>query len=182
VPASFVGGVLGAVLLLVLPAKAFEAIVPVLIAIALVLVVLQPRIAAATARRRAAAGVPEGHGAGALAVVGTFLAGVYGGYFGAAQGVLLIGLLGALLSSDLQQVNAIKNFLSSVVNGVAAVTFILVAADRVDWLVVLLIAVGSVIGGLLGARVGRRLSPRVLRGVIIVVGVVAITRLLWGVW
>src|SRR5512135_698510 len=94
VPASFTGGVIGAVLLLRLPARAFEAIVPALIALALVLVVAQPRISAATAARRERAGTTH-PGVGPLAQAGTGLAGVYGGYFGAAQGVLLVGLLGA---------------------------------------------------------------------------------------
>jgi uncharacterized protein len=176
-PASLLGSVVGAVLLLRLPASAFETIVPVLIGIALVLVLVQPRIAAAAAARRERQGTPH-QGAGPLAVVGTGLAGVYGGYFGAAQGVLLVGLLGALLPESLQRVNAAKNFLASVVNGVAAVTFLIVAPGQVRWPVVGLIAVGSVIGGVLGAGVGRRLPPPVLRAVIVVVGVTAIVRLL----
>jgi len=180
VPASFAGGVLGAILLLRLPARAFEAIVPVLIVIALVLVVLQPRIAAATAARRARDGADPSAGTRVQAAAqgGTFLAGVYGGYFGAAQGVLLVGLLGALLDASLQRVNGIKNLLSAVVNGVAAVTFLIVAPGEVDWRVTGLIAVGSIGGGLVGARVGRRLPPRVLRAVIVVVGLVAVVRLL----
>jgi len=177
-PASFAGAIVGAVLLLRLPAKAFEAIVPALIAIALVLVVLQPRIAAATAARRERQGTAH-PGVGPLAQGGTLAAGVYGGYFGAAQGVLLVGLLGALLDESLQRVNGIKNLLSSIVNGVAAVTFLVIAPGSVDWRVVLLIALGSIAGGLIGAGVGRRLPPRVLRGVIVVVGLVAVTRLLW---
>jgi hypothetical protein len=143
-------------------------------------VLLQPRIAAATAARRERNGVTGSAAAGVAAQGGTFVAGVYGGYFGAAQGVLLVGLLGALLTESLQRVNGIKNLLASVVNAVAAVTFLIVAPDRVNWLLVLLIAIGSIIGGLLGAGVGRRLPPRVLRAVIIVVGVVAIVRLLAG--
>ena len=180
VPASLTGGIVGALLLLRLPARAFAAIVPVLIALALVLVVVQPRVAAATAARRERQAAVGGERAavGLAARAGTFAAGVYGGYFGAAQGVLLVGLLGALLAEGLQRVNGIKNLLSSVVNGVAAVTFLAVAPGKVDWLVVLLIAAGSIGGGLLGARVGRRLPPRVLRGVILGVGVVAIVRLL----
>jgi uncharacterized membrane protein YfcA len=178
-PASLTGAVLGAVLLLRLPARAFETIVPVLIAIALVLVVLQPRIAAAAAVRRERDGVRQA-AAGTVAQTGTFLAGIYGGYFGAAQGVLLVGMLGALLSESLQRVNAIKNLLASVVNGVAAVTFLVVAPGQVDWQVAVLIAAGSVLGGLLGASAGRRLPPRVLRVVIILVGVTAIARLLAG--
>ena len=107
---------------------------------------------------------------------GTDLAGVDGGYFGAAQGVLLIGLLGSLLPESLQRVNALKNLLSLVVNGVAAIVFVAVAFDRIDWRVVGLIATGSMVGGALGARYGRRLPPAALRGLIVVVGVVAIGR------
>ena len=177
VPASLVGSVVGALLLLRLPAQAFATIVPVLIAIALVLVLVQPRIAAAAAARRQREGTVH-QAVGPVARVGTLLAGVYGGYFGAAQGVLLVGLLGALLPESLQRVNATKNLLSAVVNSVAAVTFLIVAPHAVNPLVCLLIAVGSVIGGVIGAGVGRRLAPTALRVVIIIVGVVAIVRLL----
>jgi uncharacterized membrane protein YfcA len=188
-PFSAVGAAAGALLLLWLPADAFEAIVPVLIAVAVVLVVLQPRINRAVAARRAgrAAGEPGAAGeAGAshgrttvvVTAVGVLLAGVYGGYFGAAQGVLLIGILGPLLAESLQTVNGIKNVLSLVVNAVAAVVFTVVAFDRVDWAVTLLIAIGSLGGGFLGAAVGRRLHPVALRVVIAVVGVVAIVMLL----
>jgi hypothetical protein len=114
----------------------------------------------------------------ALLVAGVYGAGVYGGYFGAAQGVLLVGLLGSLLPESLQRVNALKNLLALLVNGIAAVVFLIVAWHRVIWLAVLLIALGSMTGGIIGARVGRRLPPMVLRGVIVVVGVVAIVRLL----
>jgi uncharacterized membrane protein YfcA len=174
-PMSVVGSLAGALLLLWLPASAFEAIVPVLIAIALVLVVLQPRIAAWAAGRR-----EEGHRGhvGPVAMVAVLIAGMYGGYFGAAQGVLLIGLLGSLLIENLQVVNAIKNLLTLLVNAVAAVTFIVVAPEQVDWAVVVLIAAGSLTGGLAGAWVGRRLRPTVLRGVVVVIGLIALVRLL----
>lgn len=178
-PASLTGAVVGAVLLLRLPARAFETIVPVLIGIALVLVVLQPRIAAATAARRERNGAAHS-GVGLPAVMGTFFAGIYGGYFGAAQGVLLVGLLGALLAESLQRVNGIKNLLSSIVNSIAAVTFLVIAPGSVDWLVAGLIAAGSIVGGFVGAGVGRRLPPRVLRAVIVVIGMTAIFRLV--VW
>jgi uncharacterized membrane protein YfcA len=176
-PLSFVGSIAGALLLLRLPASAFAAVVPVLILLSVVLVLAQPRIAAAVQLRRATAGRTGGH-VGLVASIGTLLAGVYGGYFGAAQGVLLIGILGAVLTVSLQTVNAIKNVLSLVVNLVAAVTFIIVRPSAIDWVVVALIAVGSLLGGLLGARVGRALSPTVLRIVVAVVGVVAVVRLL----
>jgi hypothetical protein len=176
-PLSFVGSVAGAFLLLRLPASAFAAVVPVLIGISVILVLAQPRIAAAVQRRRETAGRHDGR-VGVPASAGTLLAGVYGGYFGAAQGVLLIGVLGSVLTESLQRVNAAKNLLALIVNLVAAVTFLVVRPSAVDGLVVLLIAVGSLLGGALGARVGRALSPTVLRLVVALVGVVAIVRLL----
>jgi uncharacterized membrane protein YfcA len=106
------------------------------------------------------------------------LAGVYGGYFGAAQGVLLMGILGVGIAEDLQRLNALKNVLAAVVNAVAGVIFALVA--DVDWLIVLLIGIGSIIGGQLGATVGRRLPSPVLRAVIVVVGLVALVVFLVG--
>ncbi|MFE5513536.1 sulfite exporter TauE/SafE family protein [Streptomyces sp. NPDC056529] len=173
--AALVGGLVGAILLLALPSDAFDAIVPVLIGLALVLVLLQPRIAAAVKRRRERTGSEANPDGGPALLVGLLLASVYGGYFGAAQGVLYLSLMGLLLHDDLQRINAVKNILGALVNGVAAVFFLFVA--EFDWTAVLLIAVGSTIGGQLGAKVGRRLSPAVLRGVIIAVGVVAILQL-----
>lgn len=170
-PASLVGSVIGALLLLVLPESAFETIVPVLIAIALLLVVFGPRINRWAARRHTDR-MTTGH-AVAL-VVGVLLAGVYGGYFGAAQGVLLIGVMSALLPLHLQQVNGIKNVLGLVVNVVAAVVFLLVQPEQVIWPVVGLIAGGAVVGGVIGAKVGRAMPPWLLRTVIVVIGLVAI--------
>jgi uncharacterized membrane protein YfcA len=170
--ASLLGGIGGAFLLLVLPAEAFETIVPVLIALALVLVVLQPWLSRKLGARRT-----EGSMHGTIGVFAAiFATGVYGGYFGAAQGILLMGFMGILLNESLQRVNAIKNVLAAIVNAASGIVFIFVA--EVDWLAVGLIAVGAVVGGLIGARVGRKLSPTVLRGVIVVVGVVAIVQLL----
>ena len=183
VPLSAAGAIAGALLLLALPQSAFEAVVPVLIALSVVLVLAQPRIAARAAARRAGAGVDpadtsvsrRGWVVVALGVLG---AGVYGGYFGAAQGVLLIGVIGAvLLHERLQFVNGTKNLLSTVVNGVAAITFVIAAPEHVDWAVAGLIAGGSAVGGLLGAAVGRRLPPPVLRGAVALVGVTAVVLL-----
>lgn len=166
--ASLLGGLVGAVLLLRLPDAAFRAVVPVLILTACLLVLLQPRLNRWTRNRRGAGGRADGGVPMWLGVLGT---GVYGGYFGAAQGVLLMGMFGAVLRDDLQRLNAAKNVLASLVNGVAAVVFIAVA--DIDWTVAALIAAGSTAGGLLGARIGRRLPPAVLRGVIVVIGVTA---------
>ncbi|WP_298886278.1 sulfite exporter TauE/SafE family protein [uncultured Serinicoccus sp.] len=174
-PASLVGSVIGALLLLVLPPEAFETIVPVLILIALLLVVFGPRLQRWAARQHADRITP---GRWVALIVGILLSGVYGGYFGAAQGVLLLGIMSILLPLGLQQINGIKNVLATIANLVAALVFLVVAPDLVDWTVVLLIGVGSILGGVLGARVGRRLPPAVLRAVIVVIGTVAIVNLL----
>jgi len=171
--ASLLGGVLGASLLLVLPAGVFKAVVPALILIALVLVVIQPRLS----RRFIHPEQPPAGRRPVLLWLLVFAAGIYGGYFGAAQGVLLIAMLGALLDSDLQRVNALKNVLSLVVNLVAGVLFVLVAHP--NWTYAVLIAVFSAAGGVLGAMVGRRLPPVALRGVIVVVGLAALVKFLF---
>jgi uncharacterized protein len=169
--ASLLGAITGAVLLLTLPASAFKEIVPVFIAIALVLIVLQPRLSKRLADRRP----PGGHeGAGPLLAV--YASGVYGGYFGAAQGILLLAVLGLALPDDLQRVNALKNVLALIVNGVAGIIFIFVA--HVAWAAAGLVAAGAVVGGQIGARYGRRLPPAALRGVIVAVGVFAMVHLL----
>jgi uncharacterized membrane protein YfcA len=168
---SVFGGLTGGILLLVLPERAFETIVPALIALACVLVLVQPAIARRLAERRA--GAPAHGGPWVLASV--YLAGIYGGYFGAAQGVLLIAILGLGLNEDLQRINAAKNLLAGLVNLVAAVLFIVVA--EVAWHPALLIAAGSTLGGQIGATLGRRLPAVALRLFIVVVGATAITRL-----
>ncbi len=166
---SLLGGLAGALLLLELPADTFKAAIPVLILIACALVLAQPRLNRWVGQRRSGGGIDGGLPLW-LCVLGT---GVYGGYFGAAQGVLLMGLFGSFLPDDLQRLNAVKNVLASIVNGVAALVFVAVA--RVDWAAAATIAVGSTLGGLLGARAGRRLSPAVLRGLIVAVGLTAAT-------
>jgi uncharacterized membrane protein YfcA len=211
--ASVCGGLVGAILLLVLPAGAFKEIVPALIGIALIMIIFQPRLARGmaarqlareAARARAAApdgGAPDGGaggdgagGGGAVRVAApvttpaevqvggpvlwvlVFLSGVYGGYFGAAQGVLLIGLMGVAFTDTMQRINAVKNVMAGLVNGVAALVF--VAATHVDWGAAGLIACGAVLGGQLGARIGRRLPPWGLRVLIVCVGTAALVKLL----
>jgi uncharacterized membrane protein YfcA len=214
--ASFLGGVTGAVLLLVLPANVFKAVVPVLIVAALILVVTQPRLA----RRFVGAAAPpvvepvavqsaetvdpammQPAGPVVAEAIGPAVApevtarsryplgrhpvwllvlvfgtGVYGGYFGAAQGVLLVAIMGMLLDTNLQRVNGMKNMLAGVVNGVAGILFAILSHP--NWVYVAIIAVGSTIGGQLGAHIGRRLRPMVLRGVIVVVGIAALIKFL----
>jgi uncharacterized membrane protein YfcA len=170
--ASVLGGITGAILLLELPASAFKTIVPVFIAIALVLVVFQPRLARRLAERR----TDPAERVGALGLAGLYLTGVYGGYFGAAQGILILSVLGLTLSEVLQRINAVKNVLALLTNLVAAVIFVAVA--DVDWHVAGILAAGAIVGGQVGAHVGRRLSPPWLRAVIVAVGCIAIVKLL----
>ncbi len=180
IPASLIGSVLGACLLLVLPADAFETIVPVLLVLALVLVVAQPRLQAWVRRRAVLAGreiTVITPGRLAMLIAWTFIAGVYGGYFAAAQGILLVGIMGALVHNTLQEINAAKNLLSLLVNVVSATVYTIVAFDRINWVAAAMIAVGSLIGGFVGAGVGRKLPAPVLRGAIVVLGVYAIWRI-----
>ncbi|CAL9338122.1 sulfite exporter TauE/SafE family protein [Streptomyces sp. Tu 3180] len=174
--AAAIGGLAGAVLLLMLPETAFETIVPVLVTLALVLVVLQPRLSAAVQRRRTRAGTVTRTDGGPALFGGLLLASVYGGYFTAAQGIIYLSLMGTLLDDTLQRLNAVKNVLAAIVNSIAALFFLFVA--DFDWTAVLLIAVGSAVGGQLGARIGRRLPPTALRVFIVVVGTCAIVQLL----
>ncbi|WP_010301670.1 sulfite exporter TauE/SafE family protein, partial [Streptomyces sp. SA3_actF] len=125
-----------------------------------------------------AGAAPAGPGAAPftpLLYVLIFLIGVYGGYFTAAQGIMLVGVMGLLLADPLQRINAFKNVLSAVVNLVAGIIYAVVAP--VDWAVIAILAVSSILGGFLGARIGRRLSPTVLRATVLVIGVAAVVRL-----
>nr|WP_223204871.1 sulfite exporter TauE/SafE family protein [Gordonia jinghuaiqii] len=182
IPASFVGALVGCWLLLHLPETVFEAVVPVLLIAALVLVVAQPRIQKWVGRRSVTTGeLVRPHLSAvriALMVAGTFAVGIYGGYFTAAQGIMLMAILGIVVPDHIQRMNAAKNLLSLVVNIVAAVTYTLVAFDRIDWSAAGVIAIGSLVGGVVGARYGRRLSPRALRAVIVIVGLIGLWRLL----
>ena len=169
---SLLGGVTGAVLLLVLPASAFKAIVPAFIVVALVLIVLQPRLGRVLEARRSR----DDHETGPVAILAVFASGIYGGYFGAAQGIMLLAILGLSLPDEqLQRINALKVVLAGLVNLIAGIIFIFAA--HVAWLPALLIAIGSIIGGIAGARWGRGLPPWALRAVIVVVGISAIIRL-----
>jgi uncharacterized membrane protein YfcA len=174
--ASTLGGITGAILLLVLPGSVFRGVVPVLILVACALVAAGPRLSARLAGRRLAAGAgdPAHGGPGLWACV--YLTGVYGGYFGAAQGVILIALLGIFLDDDIQRLNGAKNVLAALVNGVAALVF--VVAAHVVWSVGAVLAAGAIIGGQIGAKVGRRLPAALLRWTIVVVGTAVAIRLM----
>ncbi|WP_328468074.1 sulfite exporter TauE/SafE family protein [Actinoplanes sp. NBC_00393] len=171
---ALLGGITGAVLLLVLPAEAFSAIVPVLIVLALILVVLQPWLSRKLRERQALPA--DSTRSQLLLTLGIFATSIYGGYFGAAQGVLLLGILGLLVPATLQQLNGVKNVFAGLVNAVAAVIFIV--AGTVSWAPAALIAAGSITGSLVAGRYGRRLPDPALRAVIVVVGLTAVVRML----
>jgi uncharacterized membrane protein YfcA len=174
-PASLLGGISGAWLLLHLPEKVFHYAAPALIVLALLMVVFQPRLQRWVRNREENPehALRDKHHS-VLLVILVFLAGVYGGYFVAAQGILLVGILGIFMTGTIQNANAMKNILVLGVNLIAAMSYLMFAFDRINWTVVAIIAVSSLIGGLAGSKVGRRLSPPVLRGVIFALGLVAL--------
>ena len=164
-----VGAIVGGALLLTLPPGSFEMVVPWLVLLASLLMLLQPRLSRLLAVRR------EGAGGGPGLFVSVFFSSVYGGYFGAAQGVILIALLASFVADDLQRLNGVKNVLQSVVNCTAAVLFVFFAPVR--WLPALLLAGGAIAGAQLGAVIGRRLAPDALRYTVVVVGVAVAVKL-----
>ncbi|HEX6327188.1 MAG TPA: sulfite exporter TauE/SafE family protein [Jiangellaceae bacterium] len=166
---TLIGSVVGAILLLVLPPGVFATVVPALILLACVLVVIQPWLVRRLADR------PRREHGGPLVWLAIFATGMYGGYFGAAQGVLLIAVLAVGLDETLQRVNAAKNVLGGLANLVAGALFIVVA--DVNWAAAGLVAAGAVVGGLLGARVARRLAPAALRAVVVLIGIIAVVTL-----
>jgi uncharacterized protein len=177
--ASATGGIIGGGLLLGLPPGAFELVVPPLLLLSGLLAAVQPKVAAWVEQRRAdkatASGVAQTPKAELTAtpllLAGIAATGIYGGYFGAAQGVILLALLGVFFGGDMTEVNGIKNVLATVANIVSALLFIAIA--DVDWAVAGLVAVGSTIGGGLGGRYGRRIPPRPLRILVVVIAVAA---------
>lgn len=162
------GALVGAVLLLQLPSDVFDIVIPWLVVTAATLMLLQPRVAARVAAAREAKGRVAHVDAGLVAPLVCFVAGVYGGYFGAAQGIILLATLGVLLPDSLARTNALKNVLALTVNTVAAVLF--VVFGDVAWEAVALIAAGSVVGAFVGAHIGKRVPVPALRAFIVCVG------------
>jgi uncharacterized protein len=179
-PASLLGGLVGALLLLTLPSAAFKTIVPFLVLLGVGLVVAQPFVQKRVKARRAES---SGQNNGVIVekirpevIFAVFLTGIYGGYFGAGQGVILTGLLGMVLMDDMQRINATKNVLAALVNSIAAVVFILLRP--IPWAPAIILAVSSTVGAQIGAKVGRRIPPNVLRALIVIIGLIVAIKLL----
>ena len=171
-----VGAVGGAVLLLALPPGVFETVVPWLILGTCLLVGAQPRISR-WLKKSAAAAADERTRLSPATTFFSTLVGVYGGYFGAGSGVMMMAVLGFGSHLEFRVVNALKTLAILASNLVASVIFVFVA--ELDWLAIVLLASGSIVGGYVGARIGRRLNPTLLRSLIVVVGVsAAVTMLL----
>lgn len=167
---SGVGAALGGCLLLVLPSASFGIVVPYLLLLAAALAALQPLISARVKARDQ--GVEHASVLRrAVLPVAALLTGVYGGYFGAAQGVILLAVLGIVWTGTLTEANGVKNVLVAVANGVSAIVFIVVGA--VDWPIALLVGAGALLGGLVGARLSRWLPAVVLRTLLVIVATVA---------
>ncbi|SCK21880.1 sulfite exporter TauE/SafE family protein [Streptomyces sp. WMMB 322] len=169
---AFAGAMTGAALLIALPSSAFDTAVPALIGAAVLLVVLQPWLSRLAERHREKRGTTARPNGGVPLSTGMLFASAYGGYFGAAQGIVYLALMGLFLDEGLQRINAVKNVLGALVNGTAAAFFLFVA--DFDWTAVLLIAAGSAVGGQFGALAGRRLPPIAFRGIVVVIGTAAI--------
>ena len=171
--ASLIGATAGAILLLVLPASAFRAVVPAFIGLGVFAILVGPYFQKWLASR-------DRHPSEASGGLGTFLGiilcGVYGGYFGAGQGLLFIAVLGIALADTIHRLNALRNMLAGLANTIAAVVFLFSA--HVAWGAAGLLAIGSIAGGWVGVHIGRRLPPVVYRVVIAAVGIVALIKLL----
>ncbi|MCK9875301.1 sulfite exporter TauE/SafE family protein [Frankia sp. Ag45/Mut15] len=187
-PPALLGGLTGAVILLATPSSSFRAVVPYLVLASCLLLAAQTRLAAVVARRRAHTVTPAASPVTTPAVpaagaqpptartvtwptrFGVLIAGVYGSYFGAGLGVLLLGVLGILLTDDLQRTNGLKTLLAFGVNAVGVVVFLITA--KVAWGYAGILVVASLAGGLIGARIARRMHPALLRAAVITLGVV----------
>ena len=159
------GAVAGCVLLLATPVSAFDLIVPFLVLAASLLLAVQPRVSAMVGPP-----TPETPTKASVLYPAVFLGAVYGGYFGGALGVILLGVLALTVHDTLRRLNALKAVLQFVVASVTVLVF--AAFGPVDWAAVAVIAPASLIGGYLGARVASRLDDRVLRWAVVVFGVV----------
>ena len=168
------GGVVGGVLILTTPTSAFQLIAPYLVLFACGLFAIQPLVV----RRVRGGGATRSRAHRRAMHVGTFVASVYGDYFGAGLGVVFLGVLGLSTPDTLLRVNGLRSVLSLVVNTVAALIF--VASAPVAWAAALLMVGTSLVGGYVGARIARRVPTPALRAVVVLLGVATSAKLLAG--
>lgn len=168
---SLIGGAVGAALLIFLPAEAFSFIIPYLLILAAVLAAAQPAVARFVRRHAGESPLQATLPLTAGLLIGVFGTGIYGGYFGAAQGVILLALLGILWSTNLNRANGAKNVLAGMANVISAVVFLF--SGLIDWYVVLLVGIGAAIGGWIGSKIGRRLPATVLRAILVIIALTA---------
>ncbi len=171
-PVSAIGGLVGSVLLVATSDAVFRDLVPVLILVACALLGFQDAI-----KRRVFSNRSHAHReAPPLLMVGVFLSAVYGGYFGAGLGIMLLAVLGLLLDDQLPKLNALKTVLSFTINIVAALFFVF--SGKVEWAYVAVMAPASLVGGHLGGSMVGRLDPKVLRVIVIAFGVAVAVKML----
>ena len=166
---SVAGGALGAVLLLHTTEKTFTALVPFLILGATILLAAQEVI---SRRLNLIAKAHENPTAGWVVFVVTFqlLVGVYGGYFGAGMGILMLAALGLIGLTDLHEMNGLKNLLAVCINGVAAIYF--AVSGAVLWIDAIVMALAAIAGGFVGAKLAKRLGRRFVRGAVVAIGLI----------
>jgi hypothetical protein len=170
---SLIGGITGAILLQITPTRLFDRLVPLLILFATLLFVAQDPLQRLLARRREATGSASASQSNAVswlsgAMLAQLVVGLYGGYFGAGIGILMLAVLGILGLSDIHQMNALKNLLALCINGIAALYFIWM--QMVSWEFAIVMAVGAIAGGIGGAGLARRLGRTAVRRIVIVIG------------
>lgn len=171
---SLLGGALGAALLLVTPVRAFARLAPFLILFATLLFMLQDAVTRWTGTAHGGERTPRRL---VLAILFQFFVGLYGGYFGAGIGILMLAVLGFLGLSDIHAANGIKNFFGMCINGVAAAYFVLRGA--VEWRAASIMIVGGIVGGYAGARLARRIGKERARKAVVVIGFLIVALLFW---
>jgi uncharacterized membrane protein YfcA len=174
VPPAAIGGAVGSILLLLTPSRVFDTIVPLLVLFATALLVRQNLRRPAPADTNGAWVLPKSN---RVAIALQFFVGVYGGYFGAGMGIMMLAILDRLGGADIHGMNGVKAVLGTLINAVAAVVFVVNRA--VDYRAALIMAVGAVAGGFLGAAGARKLRPDVVRWGVVAIGVGLTAVLIW---
>jgi uncharacterized membrane protein YfcA len=176
-PAAAVGAAAGSILLLVTPQRVFDAIVPLLVFFATALLFAQNLRRAQPSLEGAAWLVPQRP---VVALLVQFLVGVYGGYFGAGMGIMILAILTRMGGTDIHRMNGVKAVLSAAINALASVAF--VVAGAIDYRAAAVMAAGAIAGGFAGAGVARKVKPSVVRWGVVAIGLVLTVSLAYRRW